>query len=229
MSFGHSRCYYGPCQSPLSTSTHVVVLDNIFNQKTLSTRQFSLATDFAFSYQVAWPIQIRWREGDTFDALPSTTKSSSGSSSTDPQGGDSSRDSSGGSSGNSLSGGAIAGIVIGALVFVALVVGVVLLVFLLRKRSKAAKQQAAPPGFGQQAVPPGVFPQQPEKGVNELDPTGLAGATVVPPPIVATSPTSRPANAQELDPTPQPYPHMRVYEMDPTTHAYELDATRRQG
>jgi len=117
----------GPCQSPLSTSTHVVVLDNIFNQKTLSTRQFNLRTDFAFSYQVAWPIQVRWKEGDSFDALPSTTKSSSGSGSTDPQGEDSSRDSSGDSSGdssrNSLSGGAIAGIVIGALVFVALATG----------------------------------------------------------------------------------------------------------
>jgi len=129
-----------------------------------------------------------------------------------------------------LSGGAIAGIVIGALVFVALVVGVVVLVFLLRKRSKAAKHEAAPQGFGQQAVPRGVFPQQPEKGVHELDPTGHAGAAVAPPPIVATSPAvSLPGNAQELDPTPQPYPHMRVYEMDPTTRAYELDATRRQG
>jgi hypothetical protein len=61
--------------SLLSTSTEVVMIDNIFNQKTISTREFTLKQGMPNSWQVAYPIQIRWRAAD-FQTHASTTAAS---------------------------------------------------------------------------------------------------------------------------------------------------------
>jgi len=61
------------CQSAMSrVSTRVIVLDNLFNQKTVSTRPFVIQTPYDYQYQLAYPIQIRTRTDSTVSTSTST-------------------------------------------------------------------------------------------------------------------------------------------------------------
>ncbi|KAK6538138.1 hypothetical protein TWF694_011020 [Orbilia ellipsospora] len=62
--------FYAHCYSGLSSSTNVVVMDNIFNQKTLSTRSWTLSGNAPFYWQGAYPIQVRAK---AMDFLPIST------------------------------------------------------------------------------------------------------------------------------------------------------------
>ncbi|KAH6886934.1 hypothetical protein B0T10DRAFT_575324 [Thelonectria olida] len=131
------------CMSLLSTSTEVVVMDDITNQETLSTRKFTLSPGMSNSWQVAYPIQIRWRAVD-FQADTSTTAASetgiATSLTTIPATAtgdtDSSQTSSHSSSdnGSHLSTGAIVGIAVGSFFFALLLAGVLACILLRRKR-----------------------------------------------------------------------------------------------
>lgn len=51
--------YFQYCQSGLATPTTVIVVDNIFDQKTLSTSTWTLESGFQYSWQAVYPIQVR--------------------------------------------------------------------------------------------------------------------------------------------------------------------------
>ena len=106
----------------------------------------------AYMYEIAYPIQVRYKEGET---IPTGAVSSSSSnvgsavlsqsqSQRSPSDG-----SSGSKSGGGLSGGAIAGILIGAIAALALVVVAVLLLLLYRKNKS---KQVSPSAEGADVV-----------------------------------------------------------------------------
>lgn len=140
------------CISELSTSTSVIVLNNIYQQQIVSTRSFTVPSGDAYMYEIAYPIQVRYKEGET---IPTGAVSSSSSnvgsavlsqsqSQRSPSDG-----SSGSKSGGGLSGGAIAGILIGAIAALALVVVAVLLLLLYRKNKS---KQVSPSAEGADVV-----------------------------------------------------------------------------
>ncbi|PMD53547.1 uncharacterized protein K444DRAFT_619082 [Hyaloscypha bicolor E] len=51
--------FFQYCQSALSTATAVIVVDNILDQKTLSTSTWTLDSDWGYSWQAVYPIQVR--------------------------------------------------------------------------------------------------------------------------------------------------------------------------
>ncbi|PVI02160.1 hypothetical protein DM02DRAFT_702636 [Periconia macrospinosa] len=62
------------CQSPMSVkTTSAVVLDDIFNQKTLSTRAVNIPSIYAVQYQLAYPIQIRTVTSSAVETSSSTS------------------------------------------------------------------------------------------------------------------------------------------------------------
>ncbi|KAK6530238.1 hypothetical protein TWF694_003602 [Orbilia ellipsospora] len=67
--------FYGNCFSALSTPTSAVVMDNIFDQKTLSTKSWTLSGN-SFSWQAVYPIQVRARATDS-QPTPTTDTTSS--------------------------------------------------------------------------------------------------------------------------------------------------------
>lgn len=75
--------FFQYCQSQLSTATTVIVVDNIFDQKTLSTSSWTLPAESGYSWQAVYPIQVRTGANDasstatTTPAATSSTKSSS--------------------------------------------------------------------------------------------------------------------------------------------------------
>ncbi|SPO06927.1 uncharacterized protein DNG_09621 [Cephalotrichum gorgonifer] len=207
----NSATYDVPCLSLLSTTTQVVVLDNIFNQEVLSTRTFTLDPGFLNSWQLAYPIQVRSRTGDTFTSDSQPTETSPGRQ-------DSPEDAGGGSS---LSTGAIVGIVFGVLFFFALVAAAVLTFILLRRRRNSANTQApVPPGPGYPNQPPGYpnqQPWQPQMGTIPVGPAAVKGPYEMDPTVHPPGP-----NRPELDPATRVDPTTQVYEMDPAVQAYEL-------
>ncbi|KAF2186683.1 hypothetical protein K469DRAFT_749720 [Zopfia rhizophila CBS 207.26] len=66
--------YFGVCGSLLGTPTGIIVMNNIFDQKVLSTSSWSLVPSMTArgqkSWQIVMPIQVRIRESET---IPSTT------------------------------------------------------------------------------------------------------------------------------------------------------------
>ncbi|KAH6672999.1 hypothetical protein B0J14DRAFT_61421 [Halenospora varia] len=66
--------FFQYCQSQLSTPTPVIVVDNIFNQKTLSISTWTPLSGFEHSWQVVYPIQVRTR---AIEATSTTTMSTS--------------------------------------------------------------------------------------------------------------------------------------------------------
>lgn len=178
----------------------MVVLDDIYSQETQSTREFSLDAGMANSWQIAYPIQVRSRPGDDFDA-------------TDSDGG-------GGGGSGGLSTSAIVGIVFGALAFVALFVLAVFFLLLRKRRAQAPGPGPGPwsygpgyaQGYAQGGAPPqwklamGRVPLPTAPGVHELNP-----------------PTHV---APELHSTPAPHSADRVYEMGPNVRPPELGAER---
>jgi hypothetical protein len=76
------------CLSALAISTTtVIVVDNLIDEKTLSTSTWTLPTTFEFSWQVAYPIQVRTNAnavasstGSTASSQQTTTASQAGSS-----------------------------------------------------------------------------------------------------------------------------------------------------
>ena len=68
------------CCRILATSTNVVVLNNIFDQQTLSTRPWtvpaSLEAEEYGSWQIAYPIRIRQKAGD-FNLATATSSTTS--------------------------------------------------------------------------------------------------------------------------------------------------------
>jgi hypothetical protein len=74
--------FFQYCQSLLSTQTTVIVVDNIFDQKTLSTSSWTLPSGSGASYQVVYPIQVRTGVNDaisTATTTPTTSSTKSGS------------------------------------------------------------------------------------------------------------------------------------------------------
>jgi hypothetical protein len=67
--------FFQYCQSPLSTPTSVIVVDNIFNQKTLSTSSWTLQPGDGYSWQVVYPIQVRTMVSVTASTSTSTSQS----------------------------------------------------------------------------------------------------------------------------------------------------------
>jgi len=67
--------------SALSTSTTIIVMDNIYSQRTVSTRPFVLGAGFQAEWQIAYPIQIRSRKGETIPTSqrPSATATTTSS------------------------------------------------------------------------------------------------------------------------------------------------------
>ncbi|KAH8902629.1 hypothetical protein BR93DRAFT_931857 [Coniochaeta sp. PMI_546] len=126
------------CQSPLSTSTPVVVIDNIFDQKTLSTRTFTLPPTLSYSWQIAYPIQIRWKSGDFAQASVTSTSSTSTSTTSSPA-----SSIGGGPTGSRLSTRAIAGIVIGVVIFVLLLGSLIAAIILLMRRRRQPQTTAS--------------------------------------------------------------------------------------
>ncbi|KAH7398599.1 hypothetical protein BKA66DRAFT_437643 [Pyrenochaeta sp. MPI-SDFR-AT-0127] len=111
------------CQSPLTIrTTSAIVLDNIFNQKTLSTRQVVLPTIYDVQWQLAYPIQIRTR---TSSAVTTSTQSMLPVQQHHTE----------------LSPGATAGIAIGVVLAVGIFVLGGLYLFTARKRGIAASQR----------------------------------------------------------------------------------------
>lgn len=205
---------YGACFSLLSTSTEVVVLNDIFSQETESKRPFTLAPGMPNSWQIAYPIQVRSKSGDTFDEM----ETSSGGGAGTVGGG------SGNGSGGRLSTGAIVGIVFGALAMVGLFV-LAAFFLLLRKRRAAQGPAEGPriwpaqgyiPGYGPGYAPgyaqPGMAPQwkPPMEGV----PQG---------PVPAVHELNPSAHvAPELHSTPALHPVNPVHEMGPNVRPPEL-------
>ncbi|KAH8648210.1 hypothetical protein BGZ60DRAFT_521140 [Tricladium varicosporioides] len=71
--------FFQYCQSQLSTATTVIVVDNIFNQKTLSTSTWTPQPGYELSWQAVYPIQVRTRAIEvtpTAAPSPGTTASS---------------------------------------------------------------------------------------------------------------------------------------------------------
>ncbi|OBT81514.1 hypothetical protein VE02_09750 [Pseudogymnoascus sp. 03VT05] len=60
---------------------NTLVVDNIFDQKTLSTSSWTLASGLPPSWQAVYPIQVRIRANDVFPTATSTTETNSASSS----------------------------------------------------------------------------------------------------------------------------------------------------
>ena len=113
------------CQKVLTSSTEVIVLNNMHDQVTLSTRGLDVDPMLGGPKQIAYPIQIRWRNDDTFDS-PTGFGGQDGA-----------------DGGGDLSTGAIVGIVVGAVVFVGAVVGAVFVVLVRRqKRVSRALREA---------------------------------------------------------------------------------------
>ncbi|KAK2738163.1 hypothetical protein FQN55_000783 [Onygenales sp. PD_40] len=126
------------CFSLLSTSTSVIVLNNLYDQKTVSTRPFSLdSVAMSASYQIAYPIQVRSRLGETIPtaSFPTATDQSGGNPNDAPGGS--------GAGGGGLSTGAIIGLSFGVFFAVALVVSGVLF-FLYKVRWAARKEPPIP-------------------------------------------------------------------------------------
>ncbi|KFY70227.1 hypothetical protein V499_09351 [Pseudogymnoascus sp. VKM F-103] len=65
------------CQSLLSTPTTVIVVDNIFDQKTLSTSSWTPASGLPSSWQAVYPIQVRIRANEVIPTATSTTETNS--------------------------------------------------------------------------------------------------------------------------------------------------------
>ncbi len=122
----------------MSTSTSVIVISNIYDQKTVSTRPFTFMSGFTNSWQIAYPIQIRWKaEGlstTSSDATVSAgTVSRTGVTASSTSTATATR-SNNEPSHSKLSTGAIVGIAIGAFVFFALLAAAILFVYRNRKR-----------------------------------------------------------------------------------------------
>ncbi|KAK2797554.1 hypothetical protein FQN50_009149 [Emmonsiellopsis sp. PD_5] len=127
------------CFSLLSTSTSVIVLNNLYDQKTVSTRPFSLdSVAMSASYQIAYPIQVRSRLGETIPTALATDTSRPSNPNNAPGG--SGAD---GGGGGGLSTGAIIGLSFGVFIAVALVVSGVLF-FLYKIRWAARKEPPIP-------------------------------------------------------------------------------------
>ncbi|KAK2801542.1 hypothetical protein FQN51_005249 [Onygenales sp. PD_10] len=121
------------CKSLLTTSTTVVMLDNVFNQESTSMRPETIDPGDKGVSQLAYPIQIRFRKGETPTATATSGTASSTPTNTDA-----------GEPGPSkaLSTGAIVGIALGAFATVIICLSLFLFYRYKTKKGKAGPQPA---------------------------------------------------------------------------------------
>jgi hypothetical protein len=137
--YGPGLPWFGFCQSLMyTTTTSVIVVDNLFDQSTLSTRGYTIPPGFEGQYQLAYPIQVR--QGGTGTGVPPYIAASQTGSISPPTGTTTTNSP---SAQPLLSAGAIAGIAVGAFLGGALLIAVAIrLTFkmTLRKRIHNASQ-----------------------------------------------------------------------------------------
>lgn len=97
-----------------------------------------------------FPIQVRWRESDlpnleTHPLSPGVTPTSSSESENGGESETGNGSSGGGGGGGGLSGGVIAGIVVGVVAFLAILAGVLFILYRRRKRRSQTQDQVPPP------------------------------------------------------------------------------------
>lgn len=148
---------YDGCNSGLSTGTQVVtVMDNIYDQSSLSQYTYTW-TGVTTWWQIAWPIQIRWKESD-FSLTTNSGGPLATATSNLPSGATGSTTTPVAATPSQLSGGAIAGIAVAAILAAALFFGIpAFLFFYLRRkaRSRTIGQPQPPAGHG---TGPGELP-----------------------------------------------------------------------
>lgn len=139
---GHNQAYKN-FTSPLTGSTadtecvQVVVLNNIFDQKTMSAKPIDFPTG-PNPHLAVYPIQIRRRPGQAIPIVePASTSAPSA-----PNLNQSKTETSGN---GSLSGGAIAGIVIGTVVGLLIIALLIWIALILRRRAKSSQSSESPP------------------------------------------------------------------------------------
>ncbi|OBT65074.1 hypothetical protein VE03_05207 [Pseudogymnoascus sp. 23342-1-I1] len=133
--------FFQYCQSMLSTPTTAIVVDNIFDQNTLSTSSWAPNSAAPSSWQAVYPIQVRIRANEVIPTATSTTEVKSASSgtqtptetSTKPAQTSSNPSS---SSGSSTPVGAIVGGVIGGLAVLGLIATIVIWLVLRARRHR---------------------------------------------------------------------------------------------
>ncbi|OBT73188.1 hypothetical protein VF21_08707 [Pseudogymnoascus sp. 05NY08] len=142
--------FFQYCQSLLSTPTGVIVVDNIFDQKTLSTSSWTPASGLPSSWQAVYPIQVRIRANDVIPTATSTTETNSASSSgsqtptetsSNPAQTSSNPPS---SSGSSTPVGAIVGGVIGGVAVLAIIAAIAIWM-IIRSRNRRRNDSPLPP------------------------------------------------------------------------------------
>lgn len=146
---------YDGCNSGLVSGTQVVTVDNnIYDQRSMTQYTYT-ATGATTWWQIAWPIQIRWKERDL---LATATTSTTATSSITPTAGSNATQISSG-----LSTGAIVGIVLGCLAALAFVLGILCFLCLQRRRQRRLQPQPTvgiSAGYG---TGPGELPSDPYK------------------------------------------------------------------
>lgn len=146
---------YDGCNSGLVSGTQVVTVDNnIYDQRSMTQYTYT-ATGATTWWQIAWPIQIRWKERDL---LATATTSTTATSSITPTAGSNATQISSG-----LSTGAIVGIVLGCLAALAFALGTLCFLCLQRRRQRRLQPQPTvgiSAGYG---TGPGELPSDPSK------------------------------------------------------------------
>ena len=112
----------------------MTVYDNLVDQEIVSTVE---ASSLGRWYLIAYPIQIRWRDGDFNNEATPTSTTSTGVSSTRRPTSSSTTKLQGSHGSNGLDAGAIAGISVGLVLFA---IGVIALVFFQRRRRAAPRK-----------------------------------------------------------------------------------------
>ncbi|KAK2748588.1 hypothetical protein FQN55_004141 [Onygenales sp. PD_40] len=123
------------CKSLLTTSTTVVMLDNVFNQESTSMRPETIDPGDKGVSQLAYPIQIRFRKGETPTATATATSGTASSTPTNTDAGEPGPS-------KALSTGAIVGIALGAFATVIICLSLFLFYRYKTKKGKAALQPA---------------------------------------------------------------------------------------
>lgn len=150
----------------------MIVVDNIFDQKTLSTSSWTPASGLTASWQAVYPIQVRIRANEVIPTATSTTETNSASSSgtqppteTNSKPAQTSSDTSSSSS-SSTPVGAIAGGVIGGFAVLCIIVAIAIWMILrARKRRLNNPQPSNPYDNGGGAGP--ILGGVPDKGTTQ--------------------------------------------------------------
>jgi hypothetical protein len=136
--------FFQYCQSALSSATIVIVVDNIFDRKTLSTSSWTLDSDLAASWQAVYPIQVRTGAVEISPTTPAITGSATNmpTSVSTPTSTAASSPTSTQSSSSSLSTGGIIGVAVSIICSVlGLIFGIGFKIWKYRKQEKKKKNQ----------------------------------------------------------------------------------------